>query len=315
MKFTSIFIRVLPCAALLAAAGLVTLSASEKPHFDSQLRDGAITVDGHYDDWYGNLQPFEQAPVAVQFLNDQDYLYMRMTASATTERREILRSGFTVWFDPAGGTKKHFGVRYPVVEQGSGGDDGGGHGGYGGGGGYGGYGGSGRRSPSGGSGGGDKGSQGGDSADSGDPRPGDRIDVLGPGKDDARMLTRDHAPGIDVAVREEQGTLQYELKVPLLKTADHPYAIEAVAGKPIGFGLESGRTQQHAFSMGQGGGGGFGGMGGGMGGRGGGMGGRGGGGHGGGGGGGGRQGGGGDAEKPLKGWGTVTIAPAPAPAR
>ncbi len=306
MKLSKIFIRVLPCLALLCSARLVSLAASEKPHFDSQLRDGAITVDGHYDDWYGNLQPFEQAPVAVQFLNDQDFLYMRLTASATAERRQILRSGFTVWFDPAGGTKKHFGVRYPVVEQGMGGDDGGNRGGYGG------YGGGhrGGGSGSGGSGGGDKGgSQGGDKADT-DPRPGDRIDVLGPGKDDARMLTRDHAPGIDVAVREEQGTLQYELKVPLLKTSDHPYAIEATAGKPIGFGLEAGKPAQHSFSMGQGGGGGFGGMGGGMGGRGGGMGGRGGGGgHGG--GGGGRQ-DAGDASKPLKGWGTVTIAPAPA---
>ena len=86
--------------------------------------------------------------------------------------------------------------------------------------------------------------------------------------------------------------------MPLVKTADHPYAIEAVDGKPLGFGLEGGKPQQHSFGMG--------GPGGGMGGRGGGMGGhRGGGMHGG--GGGGR--GGGEAVKPLKGWGVVTIAP------
>ena len=271
--------------------GFVSLAASEKPHFDSQLRDGAITIDGRYDDWYGNLQPFEAAPVAVQFLNDQDYLYMRLTASASAERREIVRQGFTVWFDPAGGTKKHFGIRYPVVEAGS--ADGGGRG-------FGGYG---RR-------GGDRGGeQGGEVAD--DVHPGDRIDVLGPGKDDARMLTRDHAPGIDVAIREDQGVLQYELKVPLAKTADHPYAIEATAGKAIGFGLETGKMAERSFGgpgMGGFGGGGFGG---GMGGRGGGgM-----GGHGGGMRGGGRAREGAEAAKPLKGWGTLTIAAAPAPAR
>src|SRR6185295_11360950 len=134
--------------------------------------------------------------VAVQFLNDGEYLYMRMTASSTTERMQVVRQGFTVWFDPAGGTKKHFGVRYPVVEHGTGGDEDPRGGGYGG-----------RR------GGGRSGEGGRDGLP--EPSPGDRIDVLGPGKDDARMLTRDHAQGVDVAIRSEQGTLQYELKVPL----------------------------------------------------------------------------------------------------
>ena len=275
--------------ALLLGASFANLVASEKPHFESQPRDGAITIDGRYDDWYGNLQPFEQAPVAIQFLNDKDFLYMRLTASASAERREILRQGFTVWFDPTGGTRKHLGIRYPVVERGTGGDEGG-HGGYGG------YGGS-RR-------GGDRA---GEREAPPDPSPGDRIDVLGPGKDDARMLTRDHAPGIDVAIHEEQGTLQYELKVPLVHTTDHPYAVDAQPGKVVGVGLEAGKAEGGGFAMRQGGGG-FGGFGGAMGGRGGGMGGRGGGmgGHGGG------RGDDHEAAKPLKGWGTVTIASAPA---
>jgi hypothetical protein len=291
MKTSSTSIRA-GCGVFLIGLAFARLAASEKPHFDSQLRDGAITIDGKYDDWYGNLQPFEQAPVAIQFLNDADYLYMRLTASASAERREILRQGFTVWFDPTGGTKKHLGIRYPVVEHGSGGDQGPG--------GYGGYGGGSHRG----------GERGGDSETPSDPAPGDRIDVLGPGKDDARMLTRDHAPGIDVAIREEGGTLQYELKVPLVHNTDHPYAIDAVAGKPVGIGLEAGKAEQHMSSGGRSGGyGGGGGMGGFGGGRGGGM-----GGHG---GGGGRGGGGGgrqndESAKPLKGWGTLTIAPAPA---
>src|SRR5947207_1759930 len=142
MTMRSIFGPVCCGALLLAGAGL---AASEKPHFESQLRDGAITIDGRYDDWYGSLQPFEQAPVAIQFLNDKDFLYMRLTASASVERREILRQGFTVWFDPAGGTKKHLGIRYPVVERGTGGDEDGrgGSGRGGGGGGMGGRGGGG----------------------------------------------------------------------------------------------------------------------------------------------------------------------------
>jgi hypothetical protein len=258
----------------------LSVAAAERPHFDSQRRDGAITVDGKFDDWSGHLQPFGNDPVSIQFLNDGEFLYVRLTASEAAARMQIMRLGMTLWFDPAGGTKKKFGIRYPVVEAGGG--FGGGRGG-----------GRGRR---------------GGADQPPDEEPGaatDRVDVLGPGKDDARSLTRDHLPGFDVAIRAEEGTLHYELKVPLSRDADHPYAIDAPAGKTIGVGIETGKMQQRSFGSGRGGGfGGGGGMGGGGRGRGGGggMGGRGGGGRG-----GGQR--GFEPPKPLKGWGTVTIAP------
>jgi hypothetical protein len=225
----------------------------------------------------------------VAAVNDGEFLYVRLTASDAATRRQIMRQGMTVWFDPAGGTKKRFGVRYPVVERG--GPDGEGRGG--------------RRGGSGGEGGGR-----GEGTPDESEAPRDRVDILGPGKDDARSLTRDHLSGLDVALRSEQGTLQYELKVPLARSADHPYALDAAPGKTIGVGLETAKMQQRSPGMGRGGGGGMGGGGGGGGGmggggrgRGGGMGGRGGGGR------------GGDRErgpeppKPLKSWATVTIAP------
>lgn len=257
---------------------LVPLAAAERPHFDSQRRDGAITVDGKFDDWYGNLQPFGSDPVAIQFLNDGDYLYVRLTASDAGTRMQIMRQGMTIWFDPGGGTKKKLGIRYPVVERGGPGGEG--------------RAGRGRR---------------GDDPSSEEAEPSDRVDVLGPGKDDARSLTRDHLQGMDVAIRSEQGTLQYELKVPLGRSADHPYALDVAPGKTIGVGLETAKTPQRSYGQGRGGGGG---MGGGMGGGGRGRGGMGGGGRGGsrGGGGGGQR--GFEPAKPLKSWGTVTIAPA-----
>jgi hypothetical protein len=262
----------------------LSVAASERPHFDSKGPDKAITVDGNFDDWYGHLQPFGSDPVAIQFLNDGEFLYVRLTASDAAARMQIARLGMTVWFDPGGGTKKKFGVKYPVVEQGGQDSQGRGRGGFGGGG---------------------RGRRGGD--DETGPST-ERVDVLGPGKDDARSLTRGHLQGLDVAIHNEQGTLQYELKVPLAKTGDHPYAIETAPGKTIGVGLETGKMPQRSAGMGRGGGGG-GGMGGGGRGRGGGgMGGRGGGGGGGGRAGGGRQ-GGFEQPKPWKSWATVTIGP------
>ena len=260
------------------------VSVAERPRFESQRRDDAITVDGKFDDWYGHLQPFGADPVAIQFLNDGEFLYIRLTASDAATRMQIRRLGMTLWFDPSGGTKKKFGIKYPVVERGEGNSDGrGGRGGFGGG--------SGRR---------------GAGPPNEESEPSDRVDIIGPGKDDARSLTRDHLAGVEVAIRAEDGTLHYELKVPLAHSADHPYAIDTLPGKTIGVGLETGKMQQRSFGTGRGGG--FGGGGGGMGGRprGGGM---------GGGGGRGRGGRGGEGQrdfqppKPLKSWAIVAIAP------
>jgi hypothetical protein len=289
MSNGSVFLRVRPWLSRSAFVyvGLwltfLSVAAAERPHFDSKGRDGAIAVDGRFDDWYGNLAPFGKDPVAIQFLNDGEFLYVRLTASDAATRMQIMRQGMTIWFDPAGGTKKKFGIRYPVDDRS--GPDNEGRGGRGGG----------------------RGRRGED--ESGAPM--DRVDIIGPGKDDARSLTRDHLSGVDVAIRAEQGSLQYELKVPLVSSADHPYAIDTAPGKTIGVGLETAKMQQRSFGTGRGGGfggGGGGGMGGGGRGRGGGGGrggmpGRGGGGR------------GGDGQrgfeqpKPLKSWATLTIGP------
>ena len=83
MTIKSVLLRVRPwlvTSALVFAGlslGFLTLAASEKPHFESKGLDGAITVDGKFDDWYGNLQPFGSDPVAIQFLNDGEFLYVR----------------------------------------------------------------------------------------------------------------------------------------------------------------------------------------------------------------------------------------------
>ena len=271
-------------SASLMCLAIVSVAAAERPHFDSQRRDGAIAIDARFDDWYGNLQAFGDQPVSIQALNDGEFLYIRLTASDRGARMQIMRQGLTLWFDPDGGTKKKLGIKYPVVERGEPDERPGGFGGSGGGRGRGG-----RDRP--------------EAGDEGSFAPLDRVDILGPGKNDARSLTRDHLPGVDVAIGSEQGMLRYELKIPLARTAERPYAIESQPGKTIGVGIETAKPQQRSFGEG-GRGGGFGG-GGGMGGRGGVGAPR----------GGGRRGGDRDGErdvqpaKPLKGWATLTIAP------
>lgn len=65
------------------------------------------------------------------------------------------------------------------------------------------------------------------------------LEILGPGKDERRMMPIAAAKGIDVNIRFSSGLLVYELKVALIHSAQHPYAIGAEAGKSIGIGLET----------------------------------------------------------------------------
>ena len=281
--FTTVVVAILiaPVAMVLAAKRQV---------IDSHWRDRDVAIDGDNGEWPGPLVAVEENhPLLTAAMNDGQYLYLVLSTNDPTLRRQIFRQGLIVWFDPSGGDKKHFGLKYPVGVPF---EEAGGRGGYR----RGGYGGG--RPPS------DSGS--GDPARStpSDPEPIDRLEVYGPQKDDAHSFVTTMAPGIAVKTGNVEGYAVYELKVPLEKSADAPYAIEAKPGAVIGLGLETPKIEQPSR---EGRGGGFGGMGGG-----GGMGGRGGGGMGGhgGGGGGGRGGehGGYEPPKPLKVWAEIKLA-------
>jgi len=134
-----------------------------------------------------------------------------------------------------------------------------------------------------------------------------RLELLGPGKDDRRSLQLDHTPGIEVRIGRVEGSVVYELKVPLQVDDGHPYAIGARPGATIGIGLETPEVEkpESAGDAGMPGKGGRPPGGGGMGG--GGMGGgppMGGGGHG--------RPGGFEPAKPIKAWATVRLAAPPA---
>jgi hypothetical protein len=255
---------------MIAALPVAGLSAGKRQRFESHWRDRDVVIDGNHGDWAGALlQVDEKVPIAAAAVNDGQFLYVVLTTSDPARRAQILREGLVVWFDPGGGDSKHFGVKFPVGMRSEMG---------------------GRRSvrP--------------DPAQSPDQvEPTNRLELFGPKKDDARSFVADMAPGIAVKVGNVEGSLVYELKVPIQKTAELPYAIEAKPGALIGFGLE---TPKREAESGEEGGrrGGMGGRGRGMGGGPGGMGGMGGMGDG-------RRGDRGpEPAKPLKVWATIQLA-------
>src|SRR3954464_6640536 len=246
--------------AILLMPPVALVLAAKRQVVESHWRDRDIAIDGDNGEWPGPLVAVEENhPLLTAAVNDGQDLYIVLSTSDPAVRRQIFRQGLIVWFDPSGGDKKHFGLKYPVgIPL----DEGGARGGYR----RGGYGGG---HPS--------NSATGDPAQSTprDPEPIDRLEVYGPQKDDAHSFVTTMAPGIAVKTGNVEGYAVYELKVPLDKTPDAPYAIEAKPGALIGFGLETPKIEQPSHE----GRGGMGGLGGGMGGgRGGGMGGHGGGG-------------------------------------
>ena len=211
--------------------------AAKRPRLESRWRDRDIVVDGDNGEWAGPLVAVDaKYPVTAAVANDRDFLFLALSTGDAAMRRQIMREGLIVWFDPAGGDQKHFGIKFPVgLALTMAGKDG-------------------------------RGRPGPDQLD--EPNridPPNRLEVYGPAKDDVHSLVPEAAPGIAVKVGEVAGYLVYELKVPLASTPQTPYAIGGKPGSVIGLGLETPKSE--ALRRG----GGFSGRGPGMGGLGGGM--------------------------------------------
>jgi hypothetical protein len=221
-----------------AAAGLIlALSACGTIDIASAWRASEIVVDGRAGDWGGHLRVIEKTPFAVGVLNDGDHLYVCLRADAAAGAAGIDRTGMTVWIDPKGGNQKFLGVHYPIGMD------------------FGGF-------PP-------------ENKPVSDPSMGERrdrpregnppempedVEILGPGRDESTRLKRGELKGIEVALAGSPGGYVYELKIPLKKSENPPFAVEVSPAGIVGIGFEPGEAM--GGMMGNRGMGGMGGMGG-----------------------------------------------------
>ena len=102
-------------AGMIVVASVAGVFAAKRLQIDSHWRDRDVMIDGDNSEWAGPLRPLdENHPIVTAAMNDGQFLYVVLSASDATVRRQILRQGLIVWFDPSGGDKKHFGVKFPV---------------------------------------------------------------------------------------------------------------------------------------------------------------------------------------------------------
>jgi hypothetical protein len=234
-------------ACAIGILALFTVGCDEQ-ELNSNWLNREIIIDAKSDDWLNTLYYFESNMVSLGFFNDESHLYVCMLAEHPMLQAQVVGQGFTLWFDPAGGKEKTFGIKFPIgmrsmreqmdsMHTPEGELDR------------------------------DKMRQAFEESLAG-------LEILGPGGE-KKQIPVEEAKGIEIKVRNETGLLVYELKVPLRSDKEHPFAIGANAGTTIGFGLEVPEIDKDEMKnamqggmLGQEGmppGGGMGGMGGGMG--------------------------------------------------
>jgi hypothetical protein len=173
-----------------------------------------IRIDGKTEDWLGALSIIEDRSVLVGFQNDRESLYVCLIVEGESLQAQIMGQGLTLWFDPRGGKTKAMGIRYPLgmaprkmpEEQ------------------------SGEPSP---------------------PSPEDfseealsTLEIIESQKEPPQKMEIAAARGIEIKAVPIRNLFVYELKIPLLQTESHPFAVGAQPGQTIGIGFETPKPDQ-----------------------------------------------------------------------
>jgi len=218
MRRVSSILAALFCFAALPA-GSTTLELK------SPWKDREISIDGKSDDWEGKLVYLEKENISLGLMNDGSCLYICFVAKDLPRQTQVMRQGLVIWFNPAGGKKKVFGLEFPlsIFERPS------------------------RSIPL----GPEQTEQNQNNQEQLLQESFDEIKIIGPGKGMWEIKPIQEATGIGAAAKITGGVLVAELKIPLLQSELTPYAVGAKPGSAIGFGLEI--PQPNAFAMSPGG--------------------------------------------------------------
>jgi hypothetical protein len=206
-----------PLALLLTFACLRAAPAGAKSvSLDSGPRTRPITIDGKLDDWQDALVYVKQGNLAIGLMNDGADLYLCLQSRDPAVNLQILDQGMTAWLSAPGADAKQFGIEYPLardrVETYS------------------------RMTTA--------------TASAADSPPGTpggaeghgamtRLAIRGAAPDDRRIMSVADATGISASAAQVDDAFVYEMRIPLAKSPEHPYAIGAAPGDRIELLLET----------------------------------------------------------------------------
>ncbi len=170
-----------------------------------------IVVDGDNSEWTNIPSHAEDNKLSVSTCTDDEFLYVCLASSDRATKMGIMHAGLMVWIDREGGKGKTFGINFPLGGM--------------------------RVDPP--------------MMGGGDPNPAtmqhtiesqmNELDIVGPGKKDRYRVSTANTGGIQAKIgRVGTETMVYELRVPLKITSQRPRALEAINGRNIGIGFETG---------------------------------------------------------------------------
>lgn len=202
------------------AAAIMLFTGCGATSLTSTYHEKPFTVDGDARDWVGLPLYVDKTGVNVAVSHDADYLYLMVSTTDRVRQSQIRRGGFTVWFDPSGGSAKTFGIRYPMGMPG-----------------------------------GPPPAMDDEMAPPGEMPPdmppaghGESVmrsdmELLGPDDEDRMIVSLLSEKQIQARLSDASGGLTYELRVPLAHDAAHPHGIGVQPGKDLGVALETGTME------------------------------------------------------------------------
>ncbi len=182
----------------------------------STWNNNETVIDGKDNDWDDTMFYIPDAQITTGLRNDSNNVYIILKATDRRQAFQIMGLGLTVWFDPSGGTSEKFGIHFPLGRNGERGtmQESGGY----------------------------------DPDSSQNQYPGiqemtpNELEVLGANENGPVRLTIADTKGIELQLNRQSDGLIYELKVPLHKSPEHPYAVN-VSGSTLGIGFEGGKFE------------------------------------------------------------------------
>lgn len=195
---------------------LTTATGGKETQLMSIWRQAEIKVDGAESEWSGSLYYLEEQKMGLGLKNDTGYLYIIIKATDQNTQLQIMRTGLTIWLDAKGKKEKTLGIHYPIGMQDYGmplAKD---------------------RQPS----------QDSSKLQKQFTEMLDKIELLGPGKNDKKRINRVNNSGIEASINDTLGVMVCELKIPLKQSNEFAYAIVADTGATISLGLETGELKR-----------------------------------------------------------------------
>ena len=93
------------------------LSGCGQTQLLSRARDTDIVIDGRLTEWEGKLDYLDKAKLYVGLANDDLYVYAALVVRDRQVSRQLMMTGFTLWFNDLGNKDKKVGIRFPNRTQ------------------------------------------------------------------------------------------------------------------------------------------------------------------------------------------------------